>query len=261
MLADPRPSPQSHTHHCRPLRWRSTARRQHPVGGAEPGVRPLPPGLRDPPWSPPTQDADRGPAPPPRALPLRAAPAPRASWVGPGRLQKPPAAPAGPSCRRPSRPRPSHLPPPAADPPDSEAPGRGAGGTPPPGHPPGSEPPAGPKSSPRPQSLRRAAAPAAAAAAAATAGRRGRRSGRRDELVGRRGKKVLRLFRCLWEPKARGPQRAALLREAGPEDPRQQQPPPPPRTLAPSLPPIRHSPGTPIPDEPSGTANPTPAKT
>lgn len=63
-----------------------------------------------------------------------------------------------------------------------------------------------PRSSPRPQSLRRAAA----APAAATAGRRGRRSGRRDELVGRRGKKVLRLFRCRWEPEARGPFGEAL---------------------------------------------------
>lgn len=91
-----------------------------------------------------------------------------------------------------------------------------------------------PKSSPRPQSLRRAAA--APAAAAATAGRRGRRSGRRDELVGRRGKKVLRLFRCRWEPEARGPLGAAQPgEEAGLGDPR-----PPPYLLGRLLPPCLH---------------------
>ena len=50
---------------------------------------------------------------PPRALPLRAAPAPRASWVGPGRLQKPPPplpVPAAAALRAPGRPT-SLLPP------------------------------------------------------------------------------------------------------------------------------------------------------
>jgi hypothetical protein len=64
------------------------------------------------------------PCPPPGT-----APAPRASWVGPGRLQnprRPQPVPAAAALRAPDRP----PPPPAADPPDSEAPGRGRGGRP-----------------------------------------------------------------------------------------------------------------------------------
>lgn len=176
---------------------------------------------------------------------LGAAPAPRASWVGPGRLQNPPPPQPVPAAaaalRAPGRPTSSSRRGSARQ----RGPRLGAGGTPPPGHPPRlratrraglgrerrKEPP---KSSPRPQSLRRAAA--APAAAAATAGRRGRRSGRRDELVGRRGKKVLRLFRCRWEPEARGPLGAAQPgEEAGLGDPR-----PPPYLLGRLLPPCLH---------------------
>lgn len=220
---------------------------------------PYPRGLRDPPQSPPTRAEVGGPAPP--CPPSWGPPPPRAlpGW-GRGGFKTP---------RRPSRsppppppfaPRAVPPPPPAADPPDSEAPGWGQGGRPLRGTPPRlratrraglgrerrKEPP---KSSPRPQSLRRAAA--APAAAAATAGRRGRRSGRRDELVGRRGKKVLRLFRCRWEPEARGPLGAAQPgEEAGLGDPR---PPlyllgrllPPCLHVVPQAPPLRTSPQEP----------------
>lgn len=149
--------------------------------------------------------------------PLGATPAPRASWVGPGRLQNPPPPQPVPATaaalRAPGRPTPLLAPQIR----QTARPPAGGRGDAPSGAPPRlgairrvglsrerrKEPP---RSSPRPQSLRRAAA----APAAATAGRRGRRSGRRDELVGRRGKKVLRLFRCRWEPEARGPLGEAL---------------------------------------------------
>lgn len=142
--------------------------------------------VRDPPRSPPTLDEDDGPPKPSSWGCPRPA---RASWVGPGRLQNP---------RRPSRspPPPPFVPqavPLLLPPPQilqTARPPAGAGGTPLRGTP-GSEPSAKPpppqpakeqaRSRPRPQNL--------SLAAAATAGRRGRRSGRRDELVGRRGKK------------------------------------------------------------------------
>lgn len=128
---------------------------------------------------------------PPHALLLGLPPPPaRASWVGPGRLQNP---------RRPSwsPPPPPFVPQavPLLLPPrilQTARPRPGQGGTPLRGTP-GSEPSAKPpppepakeqaRNRPRPQNL--------SLAAAATAGRRGRRSGRRDELVGRRGKKFL----------------------------------------------------------------------
>lgn len=171
-----------------------------------------------------------------------------ASWVGPGRLQNP---------RRPSRSPPPPFAPQAVPlllPPrilQTVRPPAGAGGTPLRGTP-GSEPSAEPASaragkgageepSKRPQNLSRAAA-------AATAGRRGKRGGRRDELVERRGKKVLRLFRCYCEPETRGPCCPAKRQDLGtPDHPAHRRG----RLLA-----TRRSSDAPIPDQPSGAASP-----
>lgn len=140
---------------------------------------------------------------------------------------KTPATPAGPRRRRPPRPglsRPLLR----CGSARRRGPRPGAGGTPPPGHPaPGTEPPAGPAAagSEEEVSQEQPEAPESETSRRRPRRRRrhcgeGRRGGRRDGLVGRRGKEVLRLFRCCWEPEARGPLGATPpLEEAGLGDP------------------------------------------
>lgn len=95
----------------------------------------------------------------------------------------------------------------------------GAGGTPPPGHPPARSRPRG---RPQPGTEEGAAEEQPKAPESETSRRRPRRrrhcgeEGEEEREEGRAGwekrKKVLRLFRCRWEPKARGPSRSAAPR-------------------------------------------------
>lgn len=204
---------------------------------------------------PPPYPPSWGP-PPPRALPGWG----RGGFKTPRRRSRSPPPPPPP----PFAPRADPPPPPAADPPDSEAPGWGQGGRPLRGTPPAQSHPQG---RPRPGTEEGAAEEQPEAPESETSRRRPRR---RRRHCGEEGEEEREEGRASWEKRKKSFETFPLPLGAGGAGTawrgatrrggRPQTSPLPPRTLAPSLS-TRRPPGAPTADQPSGTANPTPAKT